>query len=145
MSFFLTKKYGIYLFFGTITLLFLISLYQRVPNEDEAIIAEHGFYLNQLGYVKSDLYAGYGYGWNWEDRQLYYHKFFVLAGSFLSSIFGFHIYTFKTVSLLFAFIFFFYFYKYIKEFEKKQDTTIYFLFATALLLSNYLFFNHSFM
>lgn len=139
---FIQKKWALILFIFSI-ILFLSSLYQNFPNEDEAVIAGHAYFFNKLGYVKSDLYAGYGY--DWEIRQYHYHKLFVLTGALMSSIFGFNIYSFKFVSLLCAVIFFVYFYKYIKEYESTNNSKIFFYLASSILLFNTTFFTHSFM
>ena len=88
------------------------------------MIAGHAYFFNELGYVKSDLYAGYGY--DWDIRQFHYHKLFVLSGALLSSLFGFHIYTFKSVSLVCTILFLVYLYKYIKDFEKRYNTKTFF-------------------
>ena len=44
--------------FTLILSLFICSLPQRMPNEDEAVIAGHAYSYDQLGFVKSDLYGG---------------------------------------------------------------------------------------
>ncbi len=129
--------------FITVVITWFISFYHRMPNEDEAVIAGHTFFFNKLGYVKSDLYGGYGY--DWEIRQYFYHKFFVLAGSFFSSIFGFNIYIFKSVSILFALLLFFYIYLYIRDFYPGFNTKNFFIISSILLLWNNIFFNQSFM
>jgi hypothetical protein len=136
------NKLPLILFILTV-LFFLLSLYQRQPNEDEAVIAGHVYSFNKLGYVKAELYAGYGYGW--DIRQYHYHKLFVLSGALLSSVFGFHIYTFKSVSLICTILFLVYFYLYIRDFEKQFNTKTFFFLASSLLLFNALFLEYSFM
>lgn len=129
------------LIFVFIFSLFIFSLYQRVPNEDEAVIAGHSYFYNKLGFVKSDLYGGYGY--NWEDRQYHYHKLFVLTGSLFIKFFGFDVYTFKSVSLVFTIIFFVFLFRYIKIYFRAYRR--HFLIVSSVLLFNSIFFDHSFM
>jgi hypothetical protein len=132
-----------FVLFVFIGLAWAISFYHSVPNEDEAVIAGHSYFFNKLGYVKSDLYGGYGC--DWETRQYFYHKFFVLAGSFVSWLFGFNIYSLKAISALFAIVLFFYIYRYIKDFYPGYNTRNFFLLSAIILLWNNLFFRHSFM
>ena len=137
------NKSAVSFLFLLILVVYFISFFEAVPNEDEAVIASHSYFFNKLGYVKSDLYGGYGY--NWEIRQYHFHKLFVLAGSFMSSVFGFNVYTFKSVSLIFTLFFFLFLYLYTKDFMQKYNKHSFFLISATILLLNNIFFKHSFM
>lgn len=131
--------------FTLILSLFICSLPQRMPNEDEAVIAGHAYSYDQLGFVKSDLYGGYLQGeYAWEKGQYFYHKLFVLTGVAFIKTFGFNIYAFKSISLLFAIVFFFFFYQYLRKYHPKY-TLPSFLLLVSLMLYNNLVFDHSFM
>ena len=121
-----------------------MSLYQRAPDEDEAVIAGHSYFFDKLGYVKSDLYGGYLEGQNaWEIRQYAYHKFFVLTGALFMNIFGVSIYSFKLVSLIFSILFLVILYRYLKKFTRDFSIPFYLL-TSSILIFNYFFFDHSF-
>ncbi len=126
-----------------VVILWAISFYNRLPNEDEAVIAGHSYFFNELGYVKSDLYGGYGY--DWENRQFFYHKLFVLTGSLFSNLFGFNIYVFKSISAFFSLFLFLFLFLYIKDFYPSFSTKKLFFLSVALLLWNSIFFDLSFM
>jgi hypothetical protein len=132
------------LIFITVICIYAISLYQRSPEEDEAVIAGHSYFLNTLGYVKSDLYGGYLEGKQaWEIRQFAYHKLFVLTGSLFMNVFGFNLYGFKLVSLLFSLLFLAVLYRYLKKFT--PDFTVpFYLLTCSLLIFNNTYFDHSF-
>ncbi len=145
MKKFFTHRNSAYFIFAFTALLFIISLYERYPHEDEAVIASHSYFFNKLGYVKSDLYGGYLDNDNaWEKRQYFYHKLFVLTGSLYLKIFGFNIYTFKAVTLTFLLIFFYALYAYLKKFAVHFSSQFYW-FVCSLLLANNLFFEYSFV
>jgi len=137
------KYHWHFIVFILISFFYLSSFYHRYTNEDEAIIASHSYFFNKLGYVKCDIYAGYGQ--NWEIRQYHYHKLFVLMGALFMNIFGFNIYSFRSVSLLFAIIFFLYTWLYTLKFIKDRPPGKYLVILISLLLFNSLFFDHSFM
>ena len=87
------KRYFSLAVFTLILGFFICSLPQRLPNEDEAFIAGHAYFYDQLGFVKSDLDGGYLEGeYSWDKRQYFYHKLFVLTGVL-----------FNKISLLFSF------------------------------------------
>jgi len=132
------------LVFTIVVCIFVISLYQRVPDEDEAVIAGHSYFFNKLGYVKSDLYGGYLEGPRaWEIRQFAYHKGFVLTGSVFLKIFGFNIYVFKMVSLVFSILLLAFLYRYLKKFHSDFSIPFYLLLCSLLLYNN-TFLNQSF-
>lgn len=74
------------------------SLWKRPIHVDDGWLAEHAFYLNQLGYVKSEALRG----WLTVDQKLFvYHKLFAYVGAGWADFFGFGPYALKSLSLLF--------------------------------------------
>jgi hypothetical protein len=53
------RRYIPYIIFFIVAAFFTLSLYQRFPNGDEAVIAEHSYSFDKLGYVCSNFFGGY--------------------------------------------------------------------------------------
>lgn len=71
---------------SAIVLLFLYSLYQRIPNIDDAWIGEQVFWLDQDGAVINVLMKNYSDNYN---GLIAYHKTFVHSGLWAMQLFGF--------------------------------------------------------
>lgn len=97
-----------------ITLLFAYSLWHRQPDIDDAWIGEHAYWMAQKGYVKSELMHGITHQ---DIRHIVHHKFFTLLGALFVSVFGFSLFTLKSVSLFGLIIFLFVFYKYQQKYS----------------------------
>lgn len=80
------KQRYIWFTLGLFLILFAISLYNRKPDNDEAILAEHSYWLVEDGTPKGVMYGGMGVGW--EDRLYVYHRLFVLTGAALIQSIG---------------------------------------------------------
>lgn len=93
-----------------IALLFTFSLWQRKPDIDDAWIGEHAYWMAEKGYVKSELMHGIT---QQHIRHIVHHKFFTLLGASFISLFGFSLFTLKSVSLvgLLAFLWIFFYYQ----------------------------------
>lgn len=124
--------------FVILLLLFIFSLWQRVPDVDDAWIGEHAYWLSEKGYVKSELMHGIT---SQEDRHIVHHKLFTLNGLVFIKCFGYSLYTLKSVSLLWFAVFMFVFFKYIKT---KFDSKIAWM-AMLFLLTNAFIFQYSFV
>ncbi|MGM0613694.1 MAG: ArnT family glycosyltransferase [Bacteroidota bacterium] len=124
-----------------VLILFLISLFFRGYNMDEGVIAGHAYYLNKLGIVKSELYAGYGFGW--EFRQYHYHKLFVLLGAGVIRVVGFALTNLRLISLFATAITAMFIIKLIKRIYK-EDRYLIFLLFLVLFLFHHLVFTFSF-
>lgn len=128
------------LFLITITAVFFIfSLYLRPPHIDDTWIGEHAYWLAESGVVKSELMRGVTLQ---EERLVVHHKLLVYQGAALISIFGFSLYTLKSVSLIYFVIFLLVFFIFIK---KKYFNHIESLFAILLIISNALCFEYAFI
>ncbi|MBW6492177.1 MAG: glycosyltransferase family 39 protein [Lentimicrobium sp.] len=120
------------------TLLFAYSLWQRQPDIDDAWIGEHAYWMAQKGYVKSELMHGIT---NQHILHIVHHKFFTLLGASFVSLFGFSLFTLKSVSLFGLIIFLFVFYKYQKRYSGQPALLISFL----LVAVNAFIFQYSFV
>jgi len=121
--------------------LFIYSLYQRLPNIDDAWIGEQVFWLNQDGVVKNVLMK------NYSDNQnglLAYHKAFVYSGLWAVQLFGFSLWVLKSVSLFSLFLFFGVFYYYLVKIKKLLSAKQ-FLFVPILFLLEPHIFEYAFV
>ena len=125
---------ALFLFFGA-------SLFFRNINGDEAIIAEHSYWLQKIGYVKSEMFAGMGFGW--EVKQFHYHKLFVAIGALFISIFDISLMSLRFITLISTLIFLFTLYKYLKL--KSIENKNIFLIIFLLLFTNATFFEYAFI
>lgn len=117
-------------------LLFVYSLYQRIPNIDDAWIGEQVFWLNQEGLIKNVLMK------NYSDNQnglLAYHKAFVYSGLAAVQLFGFGLWVLKSVSLFYLFLFYGIFYYYLVKFKKLLSLKQFVFVALLLLIEPHIF------
>ena len=134
----MNKKY-LQFFLGSTILLFIYSLIHRIPDVDDAWVGEFAYFQSKLGYAKSELMRGVTLQ---EIRHICHHKFLTIQGGWFVSLFGWSLYTLKSVSLVYLTIFLGSFYYYAKN-KQLSSTTI--LLFTSLLLSNALIFEFSFI
>jgi hypothetical protein len=125
-----------------LSIIYIITIFSRIPNGDEGLQAEHIYFLNKLGYVKSNIWEGYDFGW--EIRQYHYHKGIVLLGFFAIKIFGFSLPALRLVSVLFYLWFAFLAYRYFND-SVKQKSTLLFLLLLLVLLLNTVFYEYIFI
>lgn len=121
-----------------IVLLFLFSLWQRVPDIDDGWIGEHGYWMAKQGYVKSELMHGITQE---QIRHIVHHKFFTLNGATFIKLFGFSLYTLKSVSLFWTIIFFIIFYYYVRKKYGQKVVPL----SMLLLIGNAFIFQYSFV
>lgn len=95
--------------------IFLYSLWGRVPVEDDAWLGEYAYWLDKVGYVRSELFRGMQMQ---EDRFLVHHKLVTLHGALFIKLFGFSLYSLKAVSLLYFVLFLVLFYFYTLRWKK---------------------------
>jgi hypothetical protein len=92
-----------------LTALYIFSLPGRTPDIDDAWIGEHAYWLAHTGKVKSELMRGIT---QQEDYLIVHHKLLTLHGALFIKVFGFSLYSLKSLSLsyfiLFLVIFFLY-------------------------------------
>lgn len=121
-----------------IGLLFIFSLWNRMPDIDDAWIGEHAYWLSRNGYVKSDLMYGVT---QQEDINIVHHKLFNLNGALFILLAGFSLWTLKSVSLFWGVIFLVVYYNYV---SKKLSTSAAW-FALLLMAVNAFVFQYSFV
>jgi hypothetical protein len=85
-----------------LSILFLATLYHRFPHVDDAILGEQVYFLLNSGHVRSDLLAPIP---NYDKHIFVYHKLFILNGALITGIFGWSVYSLKSLSLIFLVIF----------------------------------------
>jgi len=89
--------------------LYLFSLWQREADIDDAWIGEHAYWLAKEGHARSELMRGIT---QQEDYLVVHHKLLTLHGALFIKLFGFSLYSLKSVSLAYFFAFGIMFYYY---------------------------------
>ncbi len=117
LSKYLKSKYLKPVFF-LLLIIFLLSLVGRIPFIDDGWIGELIYYLEKDGYVHSELMRGMN---KQEIRFIAHHKLLSLHGLLFIKLFGFSLYTFKSVSLLYFVIFIILFYLYTLRWTKLSN------------------------
>ena len=121
-----------------LALLFAYSLWQRQPDIDDAWIGEHAYWMAEKGYVKSELMHGIT---QQHVRHIVHHKFFTLLGAAFIHIFGFSLFTLKSVSLFGLIIFLWVFLKYQRKYSGRGELWI----ALLMIAANAFVFQYSFV
>ena len=121
-----------------VALLYLYSLWHREPDVDDAWIGEHAYWLAEKGYVKSELMHGIT---NQQERNIVHHKLFTLNGALFITLFGFSLWTLKSVSLMWLVIFTIVFFITIRRKEGSPAAW----FAMLLMAVNAFIFQYSFV
>ncbi|MCO5256624.1 MAG: glycosyltransferase family 39 protein [Lentimicrobium sp.] len=121
-----------------VALLYLYSLWHREPDVDDAWIGEHAYWLVEKGYVKSELMHGIT---NQHVRNIVHHKLFTLNGALFIVLFGFSLWTLKSVSLMWLMIFSIIFFITIRRKEGSPAAW----FAMLLMAVNAFIFQYSFV
>lgn len=93
-------------------LIYLFSLWQREPHVDDAWIGEIVYWNATEGHPRSELMRGVTAQ---ESRIIVHHKLLTLGGTALTLLFGFKLYTLKTLSLLFYLVFLLTFVLYVRK------------------------------
>lgn len=94
----ISNKNKVWVLVGLLLSVFIYSWWHRVPHIDDAWIGEHAYWLSELGYVKSELMHGIT---QQHIRIIISHKLLVLMGKWSIDLFGFSLYSLKSISLVF--------------------------------------------
>ena len=121
-----------------LAMLFAYSLWQRQPDIDDAWIGEHAYWMSEKGYVKSELMHGIT---EQHVRHIVHHKFFTLLGAAFIHIFGFSLFTLKSVSLFGLIVFLWVFFKYHRRHSGRGELWI----AMLMIAANAFIFQYSFV
>lgn len=78
--------------------IFAWSLWRRPIHIDDVWLAEYSFWLEKLGFVKSEAMRGF---FNAENKLYVYHKLLAIEGALAIRWFGFSPYVLKSISLVF--------------------------------------------
>lgn len=97
----MNKKNSIWAFaaFAISLILFFWSLWHRPIHIDDVWLAEYSYWLERLGYVKSEALRGF---FGAENRLYVYHKLLAFEGAAAIRLFGFHAYVLKSLSLAYV-------------------------------------------
>jgi hypothetical protein len=112
-------------------LLFIYSMWGRIPDSDDAWIGEYTYWFAKDGYTHSELMRGITHQ---EDLFVVHHKLFNFNGAFTIKVFGFSLYWLKAVGLFYFLVFLLLFYLYTRKWKKIFDRND-FLFALVILLA----------
>ncbi|MBX2843754.1 MAG: hypothetical protein KTR26_18430 [Flammeovirgaceae bacterium] len=123
--------------FSFVVILFLLSLPNRESGMDESVFTEQAFMFGKGVWMQTFLFNGMGL--KYEIQQYHYHKFFILVGALMKQIFGYSIYIFKVIPLIFFVLFSFLANKYVKENIKSEYRNIWFFWVAILLLQHEVF------
>ena len=140
LSVILTRK-NLLLIFFVFLVIFLYSLWGRIPDIDDAWIGVDAYTLAVDGHVHTELMRGIN---NQEELFVVHHKLLNLQGAFFIRLFGFSLYTLKAISLLYFLVFICLFYLYTvrwKLFFNKDDL----LFSFILIIAFPWIFKYSFL
>lgn len=80
-------------------IIFAQSLWRRMIHIDDVWLGEYSYWLEKLGYVKSEAMRGF---YQAENKLYVYHKLFAYQGAAAIKLFGFNPYVLKSVSLLYV-------------------------------------------
>jgi len=134
----MNKKQLQYFLWITVSL-FIYSLIKRIPDVDDAWVGELAYFQAKLGFARSELMRGLTM---LEIRHICHHKFLTIQGGWFVNLFGWSLYSLKSVSLFYLFIFVTSFIYYAKSKSLSNDFIILFF---SLFLANALVFEFSFI
>jgi len=120
---------------------YIYSLPGREPDIDDAWIGEPAYWMLKDGHARSELMRGWT---NQDERILIHHKLMTLLGYSVVKVFGFSLYSFKSVSLFF-FVFFLIIFYYLTVYRKKILNRRQFLIAAIFFFTFHYTFKFSFI
>lgn len=97
-----SRQIIIYALLCVFVALLVASIPDRHIHGDDAWLGEQAYWLSESGYVRSDLFRGL---LDYDQRQMLYHKLFILAGAAAVKVFGWSPHSLKAVSLFFYCVF----------------------------------------
>jgi len=116
--------------------LYAFSLWDRQADPDDAWIGEHAYWLAKEGHARSELMRGIT---GQEDYLIVHHKLLNLQGALFIKIFGFSLYTLKSVSLLYFVLFLLLLYYYLAFSKNIRDRNMLLLVFSLLISFPWLF------
>jgi hypothetical protein len=132
-----------YLLLAAIGLLYATTLSFNSPRTDDDILGEQVYWLDQLGYVKSELMRGYN-DIEIEKVQTLFHKLFIYQALVFVKIFGWSLPVLHSVSLFYSLIFFVIIYFFLKSKFSYYKSLFLFIVCATLLHHNFLWFSCGF-
>jgi len=117
------------------TMILAASLYQREITYDEAFFAEQAYWVDKVGYARTELFNNV---LDWGDRQYVYHKLHVWQTALMVKVIGWSPYYFKAAPLAYLCIFVYFAYVYYRKYLSPDDTRPFYLFLSLLLINTYI-------
>lgn len=121
---------------------FIFSLIWRFPHGDEGILAEQAYYLQKIGYVKSPIFKGLGFGW--EYVQYHYHKLFIAIGAVIINVFGVELLPLRLFVLSSCLALMYFLVIYLKKYLKLDTIWIYIFTILIFFQFHFLYFSFIF-
>ena len=140
MKFFTESKY-LKIILLLLAGIYIYGLWERDADIDDAWLGEQAYWLAEKGYVKSELMRGIV---NSEDYLIIHHKLLTLQGALFIKLFGFSVYSLKSISLAYFVIFLILFYLYTVK-RKGLFSEPDFLFSMIIMISFPWLFKFSFI
>ena len=116
--------------------LFIASIPNRQIHGDDAWLGEQAYWMSKIGYVRSDLFRGL---LDYDQRQMIYHKIFIVAGAAVIKVFGWSLHSLKAVSLFFYCIFVFTSYLYFRNNPSLFERRDFYLFSLMMISAPLIF------
>lgn len=123
-----------FFFFILSATIFVASLYHREITYDDAFFAEQAYWVNKVGYVRTQLFNDV---MDWGVRQYIYLKLHVWQTALMARTFGWSAYIFKSAPLLYLLVFIYFAHFYYKRYLASTDAKSFYLFLALLLLNTY--------
>lgn len=93
-----SHKYLGYILISISLILIIASLPNRILYVDDSWYAEQSYWFAKEGHVKSNLFSGV---LDYENKQTTYHRMHIWQGAAAVKLFGWSIYNFKSISLIY--------------------------------------------
>jgi len=129
------KNRALFFFLLLSAIVFAASLYKREITYDDAFFAEQAYWVNKLGYSRTELFNDV---LDWGDRQYVYHKLHVWQSAIIAKYLGWSPYYFKAAPLFYLLIFIYFAHVYYKKYLNPDNTESFYLFLALLLLNTYI-------
>jgi hypothetical protein len=131
----------VYVLLAVFALLLAASLPSRYMHGDDAWLGEQAYWMARCGYVRSDLFRGF---LDYDQRQMVYHKLFILVGAAVVRVFGWSLCNLKAISLACYLAFSAAFYMYFRRRRDLFDARDFWI-ATLFMVSAPLVFRYCYV
>jgi hypothetical protein len=144
-NYFLTlfnSKSGLVLL-GFITIIYCSTVNFHFVRTDDDVLGEQVYWLDKVGYVKSELMRGYN-NIRIEEHQTVFHKLFIYQALLFVKILGWSLPVLHTVSLFYSILFFTILFYYLRSKFPHYKEMFFFIVCAFLLHHNFAWFSSGF-